>query len=107
MLLTKGFETLLVFGFHALGGLDFNGHFSVAYDDIHLFFVVGVPVGDNLALAIITFVSDDFLHHEVLEGVAVIVGSPFERKMSLQVVGNSDIEIVEPWGLNYLSLDFL
>ena len=54
MLLTKGFETLLVFGFHALGGLDFNGHFSVAYDDIHLFFVVGVPVGDNLALAIIT-----------------------------------------------------
>ena len=55
MLLAEGFEAFPVLGLHLPGGLDFDGHLGVTDDDIHLFLVVGVPVGDGVPLVVVAF----------------------------------------------------
>lgn len=44
MLLLECLEALLVFRIHVLGGFYFESHLGIADDNIHLFFVVCVPI---------------------------------------------------------------
>ena len=89
-----------------LGGFNLNGHFRVADNGIHLFFVVGVPIGNDVPLVVVSFVCNDFLHHKMFKSVPVIICASFQRVTTHQVVGKSNIKIVEPRGLNNLPLDF-
>lgn len=107
MLLLEGIETFRVFRFHVLGGFYFDGHLGIANNHIDLLLVIGVPIGDGVALVIVAFVSHNLLHHQMLKGVAVIVRATFQGVVAHKVVGEPDIEIVELGCLDYFALDFL
>ena len=107
MLLPEGFEAFAVLGLHMLGRLNLDGHFGVTDYDIDLLVVVGVPIGYDVALVVVATIGDDFLHHQVFEGMAVVVGTTFQGVSPHQVVGQPDIEIVESRRLDHLALDFL
>ena len=76
MLLSKGFETLLVFVFYLLRGFDLYAHLGIADDSVNLFLVIRMPIGNLVAFVVVAFVGDNLLHHIVLEGVPVIVSTP-------------------------------
>ena len=107
MLILECLESSFVPSLHLLTGFDFNGYLGVAYDGIHLLMVVGVPVGNLLAPAIVSAICDDFLHDKMLEGVAVVVGASSQMVSPHQVVRQSHIEIVEFWCLHHFTLDCL
>ena len=86
MFLLEGFQTGLVLGLQLFGGLDFNAHLGIADDCVDLFLVVGVPVGYLLTLVVVAFIGNDFLDHEMLKGVAVGVGAPFQGVTLLKFV---------------------
>ena len=87
MLFIEGLETFLMFCLDMFCRFDFNCHLCIADYDIHLFLVVSMPIRDNVTLIVVPFVGNDLLHHEVLEGMAVIVSTPLQGMTPHQVVG--------------------
>ena len=92
--------------FHMLGGFDFISNFCITEHGIHFFFVISMPIGYNVTLVIVSFVCDDFLHHEVFKGVSIIIGASLQGVTSHQGVSQTDVKIVELGSLDYLPLDF-
>ena len=107
MFFAKGLEALQVAGLHLLGRLDLDGHAGITQHGIHLKACVGAPVRKMVLAMSVVEIGHKLLNDKVLEGMAVVSGSPNQILALCEIVGNADIEIVEAGSLDQTALHHL
>ena len=103
VLFFKSPQACFVFGLYLFGRFDFDGYLGIPQNDINLLFVICTPVRDAFLFVVVPFVCYDFLHHEVLESMPVVIGSTGQGMSAHQIVGEPHVKVIEPGSLNYLS----
>ena len=107
MFLGESLEALEMTGLDLLCGLDLDGHARITQHGIDFQTGVGAPICEFVLAMGVVQVGNKLLNDQMLKGMAVVCSSANQLLAMCEVVGHTNIEIIEAWSLHQTTLHHL